>query len=102
MKIDQFICDYMNTMSTGNKEYPLEIVRKIKRSVSLEKEDRIQKKLDINFNSPNGRKKINERTTHIAKSVFKLNITVKDIMLFRTCKSREAKDRKLIGTLEKR
>jgi hypothetical protein len=90
----------MNAMSTYDREYTLEEIKKINRSVSLEKEDRMNRKLAINFNSPNGRKEINERTALIAKSLFKLNVTAIDIKLFRKCKSMEAKDRKLIRSSE--
>lgn len=96
LKIDQFICDYMNTMSTDNREYTLEEVRKLKRCVSLEKDDRINSKLNINPNSVTGRNEINARTTTIAKTVFKLNVTVNDIVLFRKCKSKEVKDRQFL------
>ena len=98
--INQYICDYMNTMGTGGREYTLEEVNKIKRSVLLEKEDRTKNNLVINFNSPNGRKVINNRTTIISNTLFKLDVTIKDITLFRKCKSREAKDRKLSNNLE--
>lgn len=100
MKIDQFIYDYMNTISTTNREYTLEEVRKLKRCVSLEKEDRINAELKINPNSVTGRKEINVRTHTIAKTVFKLDVTVKDIVLFRKCKSKEAKDRKLVNNFK--
>lgn len=100
INIDQCICDYMNALEIGDKEYSLEEVKKIKRSVSLEKEDRAKKKLAIKFNSPDGRTEMNKRTAIIAKTIFKLDITVNDIRLFRKCKSMEAKDRKLINNLD--
>jgi hypothetical protein len=90
----------MNALENLDKEYTLEEVKKIKRSVYLEKEDRVNKKLAIKFNSPIGRKEINERTTTIARSLLKLNVTINDIILFRKCKSMEAKDRRLIDSSE--
>lgn len=100
INIDQNICDYMNAIVVGEKEYTLEEVKKFKRSVFFEKEDRTSKNIKINFNSQNGRKEINERTAIIAREIFKLNVTVNDINLFRKCKSMEAKERRLIKNLE--
>ncbi|MFT8352350.1 hypothetical protein [Clostridium saccharoperbutylacetonicum] len=97
--INKSIKHYMNTLSRKNREYILDEIVKLKKSVYLEKKDRVEKQLDINFNSPAGRKEINIRTTIFAKEVFDLDVTEDDIFLFRKCKSMEAKDRKLIANL---